>query len=155
MVSRRVLTNTLNAANLSKLLLAVPDKKLEETTPEDFELMTAFYDEVKARLASAQVKNSSRWVAASKLTARKRPGLFPVRDTVVCGYLGILSLANRARDWYVFRHLMRNADVVRLLAELPARIEAAKGDRVIDLDTEPLRLLDAALWRYGKEIAGF
>lgn len=152
---RRIVSHEENGRRLSGLLAGLPEAKLEDTTPEDFVRMEAFYDEVKRLLAPSRASNSNRWVATSKLVARKRPALFPVRDRVVCGYLGILGLKNRTRDWYVFRELMRHEGVRARLVELPSRINEAKEDRSVDLDTEPLRLLDAALWRYGKEVAGF
>ena len=36
---------------------------------------------------SSEEKSSNWWVFGSKLSARKRPLLFPVRDSLVCGYL--------------------------------------------------------------------
>ena len=152
---RRIVSHEESGRRLSELLAGLPEARLEDTTPGDFVQMEAFYDEVKRLLAPSKAKSSNRWVAASKLAARKRPGLFPVRDRVVCGYLGILGLRNRARDWFVFRELMRRDEISDRLRELPTRIEKAKGARSVNVDAEPLRLLDATLWRYGKEIAGY
>lgn len=145
---RQFLDGGPNERKISQLLGELPSAELQNTNAADFSPMAAFYDEVKRLLAGAGTKNSNRWVAASKLTARKRPDLFPVRDRVVCGYLGILKQTDRARDWYVFRHLMRNSDITSRLSELPARIAAAANGRDVRLDEEPLRLLDAVLWRY-------
>ncbi|MFW6773201.1 DUF6308 family protein [Nocardioides sp. CPCC 205120] len=47
-------------------------------------------------LTSTDDRDSNRWVFASKLCARKRPGLFPVRDSLVCQHLaGGQSLVER------------------------------------------------------------
>lgn len=145
---RRILDEGSNAQMLTELLLDLPRRALQDTTADDFHAMASFYDRVKSLLATANTKKSNRWVAASKLTARKRPDLFPVRDRVVCEYLGILGLNDRARDWFVFRHLMLQPEIQTRLAELPEEIRRAGNNRPLRMDTEPLRLLDAVLWRY-------
>ncbi|MBC9820523.1 DUF6308 family protein [Terrabacter sp. MAHUQ-38] len=82
---------------------------------------------------------------ASKFCARKRPDLFPVRDRVVCRLLGIERSGNARVDWMVFRHLISDPDVRQAIHAVVGELEREGDDRV-ELDTEPLRLLDAALW---------
>lgn len=147
---RRLLYNDTNQQEITARLDALPNKALEDTTPDDFQTMAAFYRTVRPLLSNASSKTSKRWVAASKLVARKRPNLFPVRDSVVCGYLDILSLKDHHKDWFVFREIMRDEAIKDRLAELPAAVaEEAEGSRAV-LDVEPLRLLDAALWMYAR-----
>lgn len=146
---RRFLEDEATQAALSNLLRALPQRKLQDTTEADFTAMASVYDLVKESLARAGTKTSNPWVTASKLVARKRPDLFPVRDSVVCSYLGIDKLRYYAKDWYVYRQLMKSPDVADKLEELPSRIHEASGSRELTLDAEPLRLLDAALWRFG------
>lgn len=147
---RRLLDDAGNQQKISNALQALPQVPLEAATPTDFEAMGAFYQTVKPLLSDASSQTSNRWVTASKLVARKRPDLFPVRDRVVCGYLKILGLRDYSKDWLVFRHLMRNQPVQDQLAALPARITTtASASRVLS-DTEPLRILDAALWMYAR-----
>lgn len=162
---RKFLQTEDNARNLKDKLRALPNKRLEETDEADFAAMGEFYDTVKALLSRSDANFSNPWVTTSKLVARKRPGLFPVRDSVVCAYLGIDRLRDYAKDWYVFRELMRNGDIVDELGRLPDRVREAAAKQIpsrdeatpsrdeeepsLILDTEPLRLLDAVLWRQG------
>lgn len=92
---------------------------------------------------------SHRWVTAAKLCARKRPLLFPVRDNLVCRYLGGGRPLKSGDGWpgdfsvdiQVYAYLITHPDVVGALADLRARLE---GDRLrVDAN---LRLLDSALW---------
>lgn len=145
---RRLLDDTDTQQKISNALQALPEGPLEATTPKDFQAMGALYATVKPLLSNATSQTSDRWVAASKLVARKRPDLFPVRDQVVCGYLKLLGLRDFSKDWLVFRHLMRNQQIQDQLAALPAEITASASRAL--LDTEPLRILDAALWMYAR-----
>jgi hypothetical protein len=51
--------------------------------------MASFHGAVKQALSAEESSTANPWVTASKLTARKRPDLFPVRDSVVCKLLGL------------------------------------------------------------------
>ncbi|NWN89109.1 MAG: hypothetical protein HLX51_11330 [Micrococcaceae bacterium] len=147
---RRLLQDTQNQADISEKLRALPSCSLEDTTTDDLDLMGELYCMVKPLLADGYSKTSNRWVTTSKLLARKRPSLFPVRDRVVCGYLDIMPLKDYRKDWQVFRHLMQNEHVRQRLAELPLETVHAALESDPILDTEPLRILDAALWMYAR-----
>ncbi|EWT07992.1 hypothetical protein N864_11670 [Intrasporangium chromatireducens Q5-1] len=110
--------------------------------------MESFYTAVKSALSSTTAKKSNPWVTASKLCARKRPGLFPVRDNNVCSHLGILKLNDFRLDWQVFRSLLQEEEINERLETLPGEIHGRAQGRELRLDTSPLRLLDAALWTY-------
>ncbi|WP_371708456.1 DUF6308 family protein [Nesterenkonia sp. NBAIMH1] len=83
----------------------------QETAAQDSGARCEFYDLVKDSLAKAGTKASSTWVTASKVTARKRPKLFPVRDSEVCKLLGMQDLGDRENDWCVFRELMLDSEI--------------------------------------------
>jgi hypothetical protein len=105
--------------------------------------------ELHARFRDLLDGASSRWVTAAKLCARKRPLLFPVRDNLVCIYLG----GNRPMksgdghpgdfsvDIQVYAYLMTHAAVRNALSHLRAEL-TSDGVRV----DEDLRLLDSTLW---------
>lgn len=145
---RRFLEDQETQLQLSKALTELPSYGLEETTAQDFDAMRLFYDLVKDSLARAGVRSSNPWVTASKITARKRPDLFPVRDSVVCGFLGIDRLGDRAKDWMVFRNLLHDDEVISKLNEIPELAQAEHEGGPLPIDSQRLRLLDAVLWRH-------
>jgi len=110
--------------------------------------MERFYRAVEASISSSTSKEPNPWVTASKLCARKRPALFPVRDRNVCQHLGILGLNDFRADWQVFRMLAQDEDVYAAVDALPGQVTAASSGRRIALDVSPLRLLDAAIWTH-------
>lgn len=126
----------------------LPAHDLLTAGPDTLEAMEDFYLAVKSALSSPTAANSNPWVSASKLCARKRPDLFPVRDRNVCLHLGILGLNDFRADWQVFRALIQDDDIRRAIESLPSAGQAAAGDRQLELDDSCLRLLDAALWTY-------
>lgn len=95
-----------------------------------------------------QLKNAlggNKWVAASKLCARKRPRLFPVRDSLVTrALLGVGE--DRRIDWLVYRHLITDPDVRRQLE----KVTEESAIREDDLYDPPLRILDVVLWMHVK-----
>ncbi|MCD1286011.1 MULTISPECIES: DUF6308 family protein [unclassified Brevibacterium] len=143
---RRVLESKETQDELRDALESLPNCSLEETNEQDFPSMERFYDLVKSLLAKADTKSSNPWVTASKIVARKRPNLFPVRDRVVCDFLGISRLNDRAKDWVVFRELMRDEDIRTVLGAKVAEAEEMKDELSVSFDSEPLRQLDVALW---------
>lgn len=144
--TRRLLAPSPDRDRALEALRNVPDTDLAAADAATLRLMEDVYRWVKETLSSPTAKDPNPWVTASKLCARKRPRLFPVRDRNVCDYLGILSLNDFRKDWLVFRHLMRNPDLMQVLNQLPGRVRAAAREREVVLDDSPLRLLDAALW---------
>lgn len=129
-------------------LRALPDRDLAAADTRTLSAMANFYDAVKTTLSSSASKDPNPWVTASKLCARKRPDLFPVRDRNVCQHLGIIKLNDYRADWLVFRALIQDTDIRRALDELPRAIRGAGSGRLLALDHAPLRLLDAAIWTY-------
>ncbi|GGM88430.1 hypothetical protein GCM10009721_11880 [Terrabacter tumescens] len=132
-------------AAVSSALRALPLGPLEAVDADGFAAMEVLYLHVKRSLAKASAKSSNPWVVASKLCARKRPDLFPVRDNVVCRLLDVQRARNFRIDWLVFQALMNDAEVSKALSSVRSAVEAQADDSVV-LDTQPLRVLDAALW---------
>lgn len=145
---RSLLQETTTTDELSSRLQALPQSSLETATAADFAPMTDFYDYAKRLLSKSNVVSPNPWVTTSKLVARKRPDLFPVRDRVVCKYLGINKLGDARKDWVVFRELMNTPRIQEELDLLPTKIQEQAGSDPLKLDHEPLRLLDAALWMH-------
>ena len=101
-------------------------------------------------LLTTTTRNSNHWVFAAKLCARKRPSLFPVRDSKVRDFLTgefrskktIHRLGLFGNDMQVLAYLMTHAEFLGRLAEL--RGDCLQSD--IRLDAPLLRVLDVLLW---------
>ncbi|MGO4956696.1 DUF6308 family protein [Luteococcus sp. Sow4_B9] len=111
----------------------------DEDAEAHAESMGALYSFVKERL------EGNKWVTASKICARKRPKLFPVRDTVVSQYLGLTMQANE--DWPAFAAIMRDKETLDALAQAVAGAQRPGVD--LGEETPMLRHLDVVLWMAG------
>lgn len=111
------------------------------------------------RLLSSDGHQSNHWVFAAKLCARKRPRLLPVRDSVVCRYLSggqqlagsMKHLENGRLGWFssdiqAFAFLASDNAIASRLQTLAATMESSG----VDVDRQPLRLLDSLLWTKGQ-----
>ena len=132
----------------------------EENLPLDADLamadtgqllaMAELHQELKRALSPANANGPNPWVTASKLCARKRPDLFPVRDNVVCKYLGLIDpKGNYEVDWQVFRHVIQDNDVRRRLDEIVDEASLRPG---VDVGhpNRRLRHLDVVLWMHAR-----
>jgi hypothetical protein len=149
--------------SVRRLLEPSPDRNLvlrllsEDSLPLDADLaladaatltaMSALHEAIKACLSPAHVKTKNSWVTASKLCARKRPDLFPVRDSVVCGYLGLGN--NYQVDWQVFRRIIQEASI-RSAIDDSVDAAGAKG-AAVGHPNRRLRHLDAILWMHARQ----
>lgn len=129
-------------------LRALPDRELAAADPAALTAMEEFYLAVKDALSSSNSKDPNPWVTTSKLCARKRPDLFPVRDRNVCAFLGILGLNDFRADWLVIRALVQDSEICDAVDALPEATRAAASGRLLAIDHSRLRLLDAAIWTY-------
>jgi hypothetical protein len=147
---RRLIEPGPTSAHLSQLLrddaLAV-DRNLAAAGTETLSKMSEFYKAVKLALAPVGVRDSDRWVTASKICARKRPALFPVRDGVVTVYLGVRSFRSYATDWQVFGALLEDHHLMARLRRALDVASAEDGVRVGD-PNGLLRHLDVVLWMH-------
>lgn len=88
---------------------------------------------------------STRWgigaTTASKLMARKRPGLIPIYDSVVAGLTGFNNSDGTWRAWH--HAFATDRDLVRRLESL----RSTTGLHGLSL----LRILDVVLWMHGSQ----
>lgn len=146
---RRLLEMTASNREMRHLLTEehLPlDADLALADAATLQAMAALHEAAKRGLSLDTTTSKNPWVTASKLTARKRPDLFPVRDSVVCKYLGLQDARqNYEVDWQVFRHIIQNDEVRRRLDSVVE--EAAGRDGVnIGHPNRRLRHLDVVLW---------
>jgi hypothetical protein len=130
----------------------LPDCDLADAGIPALAAMEALYVAVKQALSADTLKNPNAWVTASKLCARKRPDLFPVRDSEVCDYLGLTPWRNYQVDWQIFRSLIGDPDIITAIDVMSKAIVAAAAGRRLQADQSRLRLLDAAIWTYATSL---
>jgi hypothetical protein len=109
------------------------------------DLARTLYLVVKQALREPRVRRSDPWVTASKLCARKRPRLLPVRDHAVRQMLGIRPPYDHRLDWKIYRELVRDDEIADLLLAATATARTPSGTPV-QISDPPLRILDVALW---------
>lgn len=145
----RRLTQGEDADEISELLSQLnPGLRLENpTVPDEADTMAALYNLIKRSLRRAGKGASYAWVTASKICARKRPHLFPVRDSVV---VEVLDLAgDYDKDWPVFAAIIGDEELRNTLAGRVRDADEYAGVSVGD-HTHLLRHLDTLLWMEGK-----
>ena len=150
--ARRILDRGNTRDTLLRKLRDLPDCDLANAGSATLTAMEALYEAVKQALSADTVKNPNAWVTASKLCARKRPDLFPVRDTEVCDYLGLTPWRNYQVDWQIFRSLIGDPDVIAAIDVMSKATVAAAAGRRLEADQSHLRLLDAAIWTYAMSL---
>ena len=130
------------------------DADLAMADAATLEAMAALHQAAKRALSLDGSANKNPWVTVSKLTARKRPDLFPVRDSVVCKYLGLQDgRQNYEVDWQVFRHIIQN-DEVRSRLDAIVDEAATRPGVNIGHPNRRLRHLDVVLWMANRRAAG-
>jgi hypothetical protein len=152
--TRRLLDDGGHRRDVLDALAALDDTgvtSLTDAGPVVLDAMDQVFRAVRAACQNPHVANPNPWVTVSKLCARKKPGLFPVRDNVVCTALGLIGkgqpVGDWQLDWQVYAQLLEHRDVwprldaaIRYIASLPSGEYAG--------DVHELRILDAALWTY-------
>lgn len=124
-------------------LRALPDVGLTMADADTLIAMAVFYEDVKHALKDPWARSSDRWVTASKLCARKRPDLFPVRDRKVRDLLGLTRFADYRVDWQIFRHLAQSDEVRQAIFKALRQVPDAE---TIQVESSLMRVLDVALW---------
>lgn len=146
--ARRVLDDEQHRDVLRRRLAAVPENTdLAEASAATLVDASALYDDVKRTLGSPGAANPDPWVTASKLCARKRPRLLPVRDSKVRKLLGIPRGSDYRHDWLIHRALMRDSKILRLLDDAKTNATTQGGIR-LDVRDPSLRVLDVVLWMH-------
>jgi len=146
--TRRLLGHGGHRIDVLTKLRALPDTELLVADPVALTAMDNFYVAVKSAVIDPNAKQSDPWVTASKICARKRPELFPVRDKQVRDYLGLTKFGDYQFDWLVYRHLLGCKEVIDALEAAASATRGLAGDRELQLDKSTLRVLDAALWTH-------
>jgi len=129
-----------------------PALSVASTTPVHLVHMKDLYWSIKSMLPPLGKRQTNQWVLASKVCARKRPLLFPVRDSKVCTYLAQNKrmgskpgqLGAFIRDIQVFAYLVTHPLVLQRLDEVRTDLYRQQPDW--SFDWCDLRLLDAVLW---------
>lgn len=137
---------------IGKLRHLPPSLPLSDVTPAHLDHMWDLYSAIRSRLPALGKRPTNQWVMASKTCARKRPLLFPVRDTQVCKYLANNRLMGNKpgrlgafqRDLQVFAYLTTHPDVRNWINQARAQLLEQHPTWVIDWSD--LRILDIALW---------
>ncbi|GAA4562762.1 hypothetical protein GCM10023176_05180 [Micromonospora coerulea] len=146
--ARRVLDDERHRDAVQRRLAAVPEgADLAEADAATLEGASALYEDVKRALASPKTARSDPWVTASKLCARKRPRLLPVRDSKVRTLLGIPPGSDHQHDWLIHRELIRDSKILRLLGDAKTNATTQEDIRV-DVQDPSLRVLDVVLWTH-------
>lgn len=129
-----------------------PTLTLSDAEPRHLSLMWDLYTAIRTMLPALGERATNQWVLSSKLCARKRPLLFPVRDARVCSYLADgSSLGSRTgqlgafqRDIQVLRYLSTHDAVRGWVGE--ARRRVLEQHPAWSVDWADLRVLDVVLW---------
>ncbi|SDN10745.1 hypothetical protein SAMN05660642_04057 [Geodermatophilus siccatus] len=129
-----------------------PESALSATTPTLLEHMSDLYNAIRTMLPRLGNRPTNQWVLSAKTCARKRPELFPVRDSKVCTYLSDnRTMGGRpgqlgwfTRDIQVLAYLITHPLVQAGLGEARAALREAQP--TWSIDQSDLRLLDVVLW---------
>lgn len=154
-MGRRLIGSGSHASQVVRQLQRLPvDLPITDLEPGVLDSM-AELQHILRSVMSTETTTSNQWVFAAKMCARKRPLLFPVRDSVVCGYLsgwrpmggGQGQLGQFSRDIQVFAFLMTCPQIISAISHLRSALADSTPNT---LDASDLRLLDVALWMAGK-----
>ncbi|MHA7126988.1 DUF6308 family protein [Janibacter indicus] len=142
----RRFTSASRAPEINRLLEALPTDVGIRSGKAHSQAMSEFYDFVKRCLRRSGSEASNAWVTTSKICARKRPLLFPVRDSIVVEVLGLKG--SYPDDWPVFAALMDDAEVT---GGVQALVRQVAGQANVDVGDPALTLkhLDVLLWMHG------
>lgn len=142
----------LNRIVNGKLRHLPPNLPLSDVQPQHLDHMYDLYYAIRTMLPALGKRDTNQWVMASKVCARKRPMLFPVRDKQVCTYLADNSkmgdkpgrLGSFGRDIQVFAYLSTHEAVRQWIKT--ARDQAHAKQPAWAIDWSDLRVLDVVLW---------
>lgn len=149
-VVRRLLEPSLTGERLRAMLSSehlTEDADLAMADGETMLAMANFYVALKQALSASEAAHANPWVTASKLTARKRPDLFPVRDSVTSRLLGMGK--NYEVDWQVYRRLLQDDGIRNQLDQIIDEAASRPGVS-IGSPMRRLRHLDVVLWMHAR-----
>jgi hypothetical protein len=129
-----------------------PDAALSATTPTLLDHMSDLYNAIRTMVPPLGKRPTNQWVLSAKICARKRPLLFPVRDSMVCRFLSSnRTMGSRpgqlgwfSRDIQVLAYLSTHPLVQQNLGDIRTRLREVQPTWAVD--QSDLRLLDVVLW---------
>lgn len=147
--TRRLLDESPQRSKLFELLNQVPaDVALTDADPPALQAGWDFYCACRYVLADPNAAHSDPWVTATKLAARKRPLLIPVRDNVVRKALGYEPFRNGQIDWQLIGAIAASPEIVAAIQVALRDAQLRGTNRRLRFDTNPLRVIDAATWMH-------
>lgn len=153
-VVRRLLEPGPVRSELNGMLRSLPDVMLATADTDALVAMSEFHRTVREAVTPPGGRSEEHWVVASKLCARKRPDLFPIRDDGVRELFGTTEIDDERADWQVFRHVIGDHDVGHAIEQVHSAALALVEDTDTRIDESRLRLLDVALWTYRWTLPG-
>lgn len=149
-VLRRLLEPSPTGERLGAMLSSeqlAEDADLALADEETMLAMADFHVALKQALSASEAAHANPWVTTSKLTARKRPDLFPVRDSVTSRLLGIGK--NYEVDWQVYRRLLQDDGIRNQLDQIVDEAASRPGVNT-GSPMRRLRHLDVVLWMHAR-----
>lgn len=135
------------AGHIQRLLAQIPtDVKMSDLTPAETE--DTLGEGSPAWLLWNELRRTpkTRWdvgaTTASKIMARKRPHLIPIWDKVIGAVVGKDTSEGQWLNWHNL--FMEDPDLAGRLARIYKR-------STVQAPISDLRIMDAILWRYGKD----
>lgn len=156
--TRRLLEPSMLREVVLHALAHVPvDVRLEDADESQMQRAWNLQMALKEALAPYDAKKSNCWITAAKISARKRPLLIPVRDKVVGRALGPVAHKDAGVYWQLMAAALRDPAVQEALVKAQERVETSvfsgkwgsetgKELGPVELETNPMRLIDVALW---------
>lgn len=146
-IRRALLDSTYRAPVLETLETIDPELLLEDATRSDIATIWELTTALKAVFNDPSKNDSDHWVGPAKLAARKRPKLIPVRDSVVRDLLQLSDIRDGRAEILTIQRLIKDPAVA---ATLENRHASLLQNAELSVDSEPLRVLDAALWCFAQ-----
>ncbi len=142
--SRRLLDDPRLGADIHIALRTTPNVDLAGASDEDLCAASDLYRSIHAALGTPDAARADPWVTASKLAARKRPRLIPVRDRLVRELLGTQPPHSFRADWLLYRAIASDKTIMDCLRRVLGELGRTIHDPL-------LRVLDVALWTKADE----
>jgi hypothetical protein len=153
--TRQLLDDGSTRRRILTALRALPTTDLADAGPDTWAAMGELYEAVKAGPSAKHARTPNPWVTASKLCARKRPDLFPVRDR---GRLRLPRADPPPERPPGLAGLPVPDHTDRQVGDaIDAATDEARGQlhgSSVTLDKCRLRLLDVALWTHARKLGG-
>lgn len=148
--TRNLLNNKTTRNSVLKALQVVDHTvTLAEASAKDLLAAWALHEAVIAAIRIGS-SGAGPWVTASKLCARKRPLLIPVRDNIVGDALGQGATGAASVYWQLMRGLLLDPVVTDAIAAARTRVSTEASTQGVDVavDDSDLRFLDSAIWMH-------